>query len=172
MVVWLGGYHLSIRWHDYLGSTPLINKPWSSLIRGWHYKERTNLNELLLGHQPQRLTLNPHVFSPQQPKTSAKNILKWRSYHVLYRWRPIAQWASHMLHGAGIFTYMYPKNQPNIGKYSIHGAQWVCCFQPKRNGRKTAPGTRWFKRAGCWPIFFRLKETNFCGYLCIYHLVI
>ena len=22
----------------------------------------------------------------------------------------------------GIFTYIYPKNHPNVGKYSIHGA--------------------------------------------------
>ena len=22
----------------------------------------------------------------------------------------------------GIFTYIYPKNQPNVGKYAIHGA--------------------------------------------------
>ena len=22
----------------------------------------------------------------------------------------------------GIFTYIYPKNDPNVGKYSIHGA--------------------------------------------------
>ena len=27
-----------------------------------------------------------------------------------------------MLHGAGIFTYIYPKNGPYVGKYSIHGA--------------------------------------------------
>ena len=27
-----------------------------------------------------------------------------------------------MLHGAGIFTNMCPKNDPNIGKYTIHGA--------------------------------------------------
>ena len=32
-----GWYHLSIRWNDYWRSTPLINKPWFSLIRGWHY---------------------------------------------------------------------------------------------------------------------------------------
>ena len=29
---------------------------------------------------------------------------------------------SHTLHGAGIFTNIYPKNHPNVGKYSIHGA--------------------------------------------------
>ena len=27
-----------------------------------------------------------------------------------------------MLHGAGIFANIYPKNHPNVGKYSIHGA--------------------------------------------------
>ena len=27
-----------------------------------------------------------------------------------------------MLHGAGIFTDIYPKNGPNVGKYSIHRA--------------------------------------------------
>jgi hypothetical protein len=27
-----------------------------------------------------------------------------------------------MLHGAGIFTNIYPKNGPNVGKYYIHGA--------------------------------------------------
>ena len=29
---------------------------------------------------------------------------------------------SHMPHGAGIFTYIHPKNDPNVGTYSIHGA--------------------------------------------------
>jgi hypothetical protein len=24
----------------------------------------------------------------------------------------------------GIFTYIYPQNGPNVGKYSIHGAYW------------------------------------------------
>ena len=30
----------------------------------------------------------------------------------------------------GIFTYIYPKNGPNVGKYSIHGAfgQWFSLF--------------------------------------------
>ena len=27
-----------------------------------------------------------------------------------------------MLHVYGIFTNIYPKNQPNVGKYTIHGA--------------------------------------------------
>ena len=29
---------------------------------------------------------------------------------------------SHMLHGAGIFTNICPKNHPNAGKYTVHGA--------------------------------------------------
>ena len=32
---------------------------------------------------------------------------------------------THMLHGAGIFTNIYPKNHPNVGKYSIHGASGI-----------------------------------------------
>ena len=29
---------------------------------------------------------------------------------------------SHRIHGTGIFTYIYHKNQPNVGKYTIHGS--------------------------------------------------
>ena len=29
---------------------------------------------------------------------------------------------SHSIHGTGIFTYIYHKNQPNVGKYIIHGS--------------------------------------------------
>ena len=36
---------------------------------------------------------------------------------------------SQMLHGAGIFTYIYPKNNqkysPNVDKYSIDGASGI-----------------------------------------------
>ena len=32
---------------------------------------------------------------------------------------------SHMLHGAGIFTNIYPINHPNVGKYTIHGAYGI-----------------------------------------------
>ena len=31
-----------------------------------------------------------------------------------------------MLHGAGIFTNISPKNHPNVGKYTIHGADGHC----------------------------------------------
>ena len=30
-----------------------------------------------------------------------------------------------MLHGAGISTYIFPKNGPNVGQYSIHGASRI-----------------------------------------------
>ena len=29
---------------------------------------------------------------------------------------------SHRIHGTGVFTYIYHKNQPNVGKYTIHGS--------------------------------------------------
>ena len=40
-----------------------------------------------------------------------------------------------MLHGAGIFTYIYPIIEPHVGKYTIHGAYghmiiygfWIVC---------------------------------------------
>ena len=32
------------------------------------------------------------------------------------------RWFSHRIHGTGIFTYIYHKNQPNVGKYTIHGS--------------------------------------------------
>ena len=28
----------------------------------------------------------------------------------------------------GIFTYIYHKNQPNVGKYAIHGCYGICLF--------------------------------------------
>ena len=33
---------------------------------------------------------------------------------------------THRIHGTGIFTYIYPKNQPNVGKYSLHGSSRNC----------------------------------------------
>ena len=34
------------------------------------------------------------------------------------------------IHGAGIFTYIYHRNQPNVGKYTIHGSlgSWLRIF--------------------------------------------
>ena len=32
---------------------------------------------------------------------------------------------THMLHGAGIFTNIYPINDPNVGKYTIHWAYGI-----------------------------------------------
>ena len=41
---------------------------------------------------------------------------------------------SQMLHGAGIFTYIYPKKSSNVGKYSLHGASGSgTCQTPKQN---------------------------------------
>ena len=35
---------------------------------------------------------------------------------------------SQMLHGAGICTYIYPKNSPHVGKYSHSASGYVCLF--------------------------------------------
>ena len=35
---------------------------------------------------------------------------------------PGEQLFSHMLHGTGIFTYIYYKSKSNVGRHSIHGA--------------------------------------------------
>ena len=32
---------------------------------------------------------------------------------------------SHRIHGTGIFTYIYHKNQANVGKYTIHGSYGI-----------------------------------------------
>jgi len=32
---------------------------------------------------------------------------------------------TQMLHGAGIFTNICPKDHPNVGKYTIHGAYGI-----------------------------------------------
>ena len=32
------------------------------------------------------------------------------------------EYEAQMIHGAGIFTYIYPINDPNVGEYSIHGS--------------------------------------------------
>ena len=39
----------------------------------------------------------------------------------------IARWSMY-----GIFTYIYPKNDPNVGKYSIHGASGTLMIQQIR----------------------------------------
>ena len=30
--------------------------------------------------------------------------------------------ATHRIHGTGIFTYIYHRNHPNVGRYTIHGS--------------------------------------------------
>ena len=60
-------------------------------------------------------------------------LLTWPYFQVLLRfffwfnlWLSILFYYTsnkpHMLHGAGIFTIIYPINGPNVGKYTIHGA--------------------------------------------------
>jgi len=46
---------------------------------------------------------------------------EWKSHEI--PWLTTNQSQTHMLHGAGIFTIIYPINGPNVSKqYTIHGA--------------------------------------------------
>ena len=47
---------------------------------------------------------------------------------------------THRIHGTGIFTYIYPKYQPNVGKYTIHESygKWLVRIPPAW----WIPGTR------------------------------
>ena len=53
----------------------------------------------------------------------------------------VKQTITHRIHGTGISTYIYHTNQPNVGKYTIHGsyghydivtieASLVVCWDP------------------------------------------
>ena len=42
--------------------------------------------------------------------------------HYMTPTQPIVLFITHRIHGTGIFAYIYHKNQPNVGKYSIHGS--------------------------------------------------
>ena len=39
---------------------------------------------------------------------------------------------THSIHGTGIFTYIYHKNQPNVGIYTIHGSYGWWWYLPHR----------------------------------------
>ena len=62
---------------------------------------------------------------------------------------------THRIHGTGIFTYIYHKNQPNVGKYTIHGSYG-----------KTSGGS--FNQNFRIAFFFKLgydKDAKICGNL-------
>ena len=46
-----------------------------------------------------------------------KSYMQWKNIE-----KRLAGFQSHRIHGTGIFTYIYHKNQPNVGKYTIHGS--------------------------------------------------
>ena len=49
---------------------------------------------------------------------------------VMFRDSPEAlpKSCSHRIHGTGIFTHIYHKNQLNVGKYSLLGSYGVCFY--------------------------------------------
>ena len=46
---------------------------------------------------------------------------------------------THRIHGTGIFTYIYHKNQPNVGKYTIHGSYGITIKQSQMNKQFQLP---------------------------------
>ena len=67
----------------------------------------------------------------------------------------------------GIFTYIYPKNQPNVGKYSIHAASGI--GNPLRLGESTGDywGNLWetcilfAEHRGKYEQYINISETFF-----------
>ena len=52
--------------------------------------------------------------------------------HIFHQIRAgIAGAITHTIHGTGIFTYIYHKNQLNVGKYTIHGSYGLYITNPK-----------------------------------------
>ena len=54
-------------------------------------------------------------------------LLSKQSRRVLLGDQPVGKLIASMY---GIFTYIYHNNQPNVGKYTIHGwcGQWMAVF--------------------------------------------
>ena len=78
--------------------TPFTNYPIQSYLVLWHHR----------------------AVVKYPPNSSPKRIHNQRScQHLDCCFVPIASMY-------GIFTYIYHKNQPNVGKYTIHGSYWGC----------------------------------------------
>ena len=60
-----------------------------------------------------------------------------------------------MLHGAGMFSYFYPINDPNVGKYSLPGAAGLAKHLKTNLGVTTI--TNWEKSC-----FMQSEITPFC----------
>ena len=56
---------------------------------------------------------------------------------------------SHSIHGTGTSIYIYYKNQPNVGKYSIHGSYGIWCENLDIIQKGGTIGGGW-RCACCW----------------------
>ena len=63
---------------------------------------------------PNLLLLPPGAEKKETPKSRLFFLSNFDSF-----------WVS--IHETGIFTYIYHKSQPNVGKYTIHGMVWLSC---------------------------------------------
>ena len=93
---------MPILFHFHVLHVPFVGKPWSS-----SQKHTTRF------------------FLPPSPRFLVSNVIGTVPRSDLLTWRKAGNspnFQSHRIHGAGIFTYIYHKNQPNVGKYTIHGS--------------------------------------------------
>ena len=64
---------------------------------------------------------------------------------------------AYRIHGTGIFPYIYHKNQPNVGKYTIHGSYgYLLAALSSRNTEISAPCNHFCIRYNSSP------EANWC----------
>ena len=64
---------------------------------------------------------------PKSTFGSSQEMVQWW-FHLLYG-SFSADFLTHTIHRTGIFTYIYHRNQPNVGKYGIHGSYGLWFFQ-------------------------------------------
>ena len=69
-----------------------------------------------MGVSENSVSIVPNGFADHYPILSLLNGYFIGNINPTFSDKPIYL-HSQMLHGAGIFTYIYPKNWPNVGKY-------------------------------------------------------
>ena len=66
---------------------------------------------------------NQHQKDIKQSKNKANQLtFQHKSSTVEHHFRSLFTDFINRIHGTGIFTYIYHTNQPNVGRYTIHGS--------------------------------------------------
>ena len=114
------------RWNNYIQSKPLkydaTGRWWNFPFRGFRYDFCWTVSAMFFfpGHSSKILSL----FGPppilQSRKLPCQNPGTWIGW--LWGLETPIDFIAHRIHGAGIFTYISHKNQPNAGEYTTHGS--------------------------------------------------